>query len=180
MFVQTEVTPNPNSLTFLPGKNVSNSGSFEITKKEDTDSELVRNLLSINGVIGVFLGIDFLSINKRDDVAWDDIKHIVISLINDFYATGKEFVIANELFEEKNEGHNEIEKKIINILETKIRPAVAKDGGDIKFKEFKDGVVKVELQGSCSGCPSSTMTLKQGVQNLLCHYLPEVKEVVAI
>ena len=180
MFVQTEVTPNPNSLKFLPGKKVSNCGSFEVTKKDDTDSELVKNLLSINGVTGVFLGSDFLSINKKEEVVWEDIKHIVISLINEFYSTGKEFVIANELFEEKTEEHNEIEKKIISILETKIRPAVAKDGGDIKFKGFKDGVVKVELQGSCSGCPSSTMTLKQGVQNLLCHYLPEVKEVVAI
>jgi len=180
MFVQTEVTPNPNSLKFLPGKNVSNCGSFEVTKKEDTNSELVRNLLSINGVTGVFLGQDFLSVNKKEEVVWEDIKHIVISLINEFYATGKEFVIANELINEEKEELNEIEKKIISILETKIRPAVAKDGGDIKFKEFKDGIVKVELQGSCSGCPSSTMTLKQGVQNLLCHYLPEVKEVVAI
>ena len=180
MFVQTEITPNPNSLKFLPGKNVSMRGSFEVTKKEDTDSELVRNLLSINGVIGVFLGEDFLSINKKEEIVWEDITHIVISLINDFYSNGKEFVIANELFEEKKDEHSEIEKKIISILETKIRPAVAKDGGDIKFKEFKDGIVKVELQGSCSGCPSSTMTLKQGVQNLLCHYLPEVKEVVAI
>ncbi len=180
MFIQTEVTPNPNSLKFLTGKNVSKSGSFEVTKKEDTDNELVRNLLSINGVTGVFLGTDFLSINKKEDIVWEDIKHIVISLINDFYATGKEFVIANELFEEKKEEFNEIEKQIISILETKIRPAVAKDGGDIKFKEFKNGIVKVELQGSCSGCPSSTLTLKQGVQNLLCHYLPEVKEVVAV
>ena len=180
MFVQTEVTPNPNSLKFLPGKNVSNSGSFEVTKKEDTNSELVRNLLSINGVTGVFLGQDFLSVNKKEEVIWEDIKHIVISLINDFYATGKEFVIASDLFEEKKEELKEIEKKIISLLETKIRPAVAKDGGDIKFKEFKNGIVKVELQGSCSGCPSSTMTLKQGVQNLLCHYLPEVKEVVAV
>ena len=180
MFIQTETTPNPNSLKFLPGKNVSTGGSFEVTKKEDTDNELVRNILSINGVTGIFLGADFLSINKKEDVVWEDIKHIVISLINDFYATGKEFVITNELFEEKKKEFNEIEKKIISILEKKIRPAVAKDGGDIKFKEFKDGVVKVELQGSCSGCPSSTMTLKQGVQNLLCHYLPEVKEVVAI
>ena len=180
MFIQTEVTPNPNSLKFLPGKNVSNSGSFEVTKKEDTDSELVRNLLSINGVTGVFLGVDFLSINKKEETNWEDIKHIVISLVNEFYSTGKEFVIASELIGKKKEEHNEIEKKIISILETKIRPAVAKDGGDIKFKEFKDGVVKVELQGSCSGCPSSTMTLKQGVQNLLCHYLPEVKEVIAI
>ena len=180
MFIQTQVTPNPNSLKFLPGKTVSNRGSFEITNKKDTESELVRNLLSINGVTGIFLGADFLSINKKEEIIWEDIKHIVISLINDFYSTGKEFVIANELYEEKKETHNEIEKKIINILETKIKPAVAKDGGDIKFKEFKDGVVKVELQGSCSGCPSSTITLKQGVQNLLCHYLPEVKEVIAI
>ena len=180
MFIQTEVTPNPNSLKFLPGKTVSNSGSFEVTKKEDTDNELVRNILSINGVTGIFLGSDFLSVNKKEDVIWEDVKHIVISLINDFYSMGKEFVIASDLFEENKEEYNEIEKKIISILETKIRPAVAKDGGDIKFKEFKDGVVKVELQGSCSGCPSSTMTLKQGVQNLLCHYLPEVKEVIAI
>ena len=180
MFVQTEATPNPNSLKFLPGKSVSNRGSFEVTKKEDTNNELVRNLLSINGVTGIFLGQDFLSVNKKEDVIWEDIKHIAISLINDFYATGKEFVIENELFEEKKEELKEIDKKIISLLETKIRPAVAKDGGDIKFKEFKNGVVKVELQGSCSGCPSSTMTLKQGVQNLLCHYLPEVKEVVAV
>ena len=180
MFIQTEATPNPNSLKFLPGKRVSNNGSFEVTKKEETDSELVRNLLSVNGVTAVFLGADFLSINKKEEISWDDIKHITISLINDFYSTGKEFVIANELFGEEKEKHSEIEKQIISILESKIRPAVAKDGGDIKFKEFKDGVVKVELQGSCSGCPSSTMTLKQGVQNLLCHYLPEVKEVVAI
>ena len=180
MFVQTEVTPNPNSLKFLPGKTVSNNGVFEVTKKEQIDNELVRNLLSINGVKGVFLGSDFLSINKSDNVDWEDVKHIVISLINDFYSTGKEFVIENGLLDKKETDLIEIEKKIIKILDTKIRPAVAKDGGDIKFKEFKDGVVKVELQGSCSGCPSSTMTLKQGVQNLLCHYLPEVKEVVAI
>ena len=180
MFVQTESTPNPNSLKFLPGKTVSNNGSFEITKKDETNSELVKNILSVNGVNGVFLGSDFLSINKSENIDWEDIKHIVISLINDFYLTGKEFVIANELVRDKKSELKEIEKKIISLLETKIRPAVAKDGGDIKFKEFKDGIVKVELQGSCSGCPSSTMTLKQGVQNLLCHYLPEVKEVVAV
>ena len=180
MFVQTEVTPNPNSLKFLPGKIVSNNGSFEVTKKEETDSELVRNLLSVSGVTSVFLGSDFLSINKSGNVEWEDIKHIVISLINDFYSSGRDTIITNQPFGEKKNELKEIEKKIINLLETKIRPAVAKDGGDIKFKEFKDGIVKVELQGSCSGCPSSTMTLKQGVQNLLCHYLPEVKEVVAV
>ena len=180
MFVQTEVTPNPNSLKFIPGKLVSNNGSFEITKKDQANNELVRNLLSINGVTGIFLGSDFLSINKLENVEWEDIKHIVISLINDFYATGKEFVIDENLNEENNSEFAEIEKQIIKILDTKIRPAVAKDGGDIKFKEFKNGIVKVELQGSCSGCPSSTMTLKQGVQNLLCHYISEVKEVIAV
>ena len=179
MFVQTETTPNPNSLKFLPGKTVSNGGSFEINNKDDVKNELIRNLMSINGVEGIFLSKDFISINKYDDTSWDEIKHIVISLINDFYSTGKEFVIDKSPFE-TNENLGEIEKKIVQILDQKIRPAVAKDGGDIKFKEFKDGIVMVQLQGSCSGCPSSTMTLKQGVQNLLCHYLPEVKEVVAV
>ena len=179
MFVQTEVTPNPNSLKFLPGKKVSNSGPYEITKKEDSENALVRNILSVNGVEGIFLGEDFISVNKNDLTKWEDIKHIVISLINDFYSEGKEFVIYESL-NEQNSNLDEIEQKIVKILDQKIRPAVARDGGDIKFKEFKDGVVKVQLQGSCSGCPSSTMTLKQGVQNLLCHYLPEVKQVEAV
>ena len=179
MFVQTETTPNPNSLKFIPGKTVSNRGSFEVNKIEESNNELIRNLLSIDGVEGIFLGNDFISVNKYDRISWDDLKHIIISLINDYYSSGKDSVIDKDL----NEGvqdFKEIEKKIIKILDQKIRPAVAKDGGDIKFKEFKDGVVKVQLQGSCSGCPSSTMTLKQGVQNLLCHYIPEVKEVEAI
>ena len=179
MFVQTEVTPNPNSLKFLPGKKVSNSGPYEITNKNETQNTLIRNLLSINGVEGIFLGEDFISINKKEIIKWDEIKHIVISFINDFYSEGKEFVI-DESLEEENSNLNELEQKIVKILDQKIRPAVARDGGDIKFKEFKDGIVTVNLQGSCSGCPSSTMTLKQGVQNLLCHYIPEIKEVIAV
>ena len=179
MFVQTEITPNPNSLKFIPGKVVSSVGSFEVTRNDNVNNELIRNILSVNGVEGIFLGKDFISVNKYDENSWDDIKHIVISHINEFYASGKEFVINKDLTEQ-NESFDEIEKRIVQLLEEKIRPAIARDGGDIKFKEFKDGVVKVQLQGSCSGCPSSTMTLKQGVQNLLCHYLPEVKEVVAI
>ncbi len=179
MFVQSEITPNPNSLKFLPGKMVSKSGSFEISNKHETNNELLRNLLSINGVESIFLGKDFISINKSQITEWNEIKHIVISLINDFYLSGKEYVIDKNL-EENKKTFEEIEQKIEKILDEKIRPAVAKDGGDIKFKEFKDGIVRVQLQGSCSGCPSSTMTLKQGVQNLLCHYLPEVKKVEAI
>tara|TARA_B100000530_G_scaffold240299_1_gene156648 strand:- start:603 stop:1145 length:543 start_codon:yes stop_codon:yes gene_type:complete len=179
MFVQTEVTPNPNSLKFLPGKTVSNFGSFEILKKDETNNELLRNLLAVNGIESIFLGKDFISINKYDEILWEEIKHIIISLINDYYSTGKECVIEKNL-NENIDNLKDIEKKIIKILDEKIRPAVAKDGGDIRFKEFKDGIVKVQLQGSCSGCPSSTMTLKQGVQNLLCHYIPEVKQVEAI
>jgi len=136
-------------------------------------------LLSIKGVDNIFLGNDFISINKYENTSWDEIKHIVISFINDFYSSGREFIIDKNLNEE-NKNLEDIEKRIIKLLDQKIRPAVAKDGGDIKFKEFSDGIVKVQLQGSCSGCPSSTMTLKQGVQNLLCHYIPEVKGVEAI
>ena len=181
MFVQTQVTPNPNSLKFLPGKKVSNSGSYEITKKDEIKNDLVRNILSINGVTGVFLGKDFISVNKLEKINWDEIKHIVITLINEYYQSGKTYVIdenVNEINSKKN--LLEVEKQIIKILETKIKPAVARDGGDIRFEEFKDGIVTVRLQGSCSGCPSSTMTLKQGVQNLLCHYIADVKEVKAI
>ena len=180
MFVQTQKTPNPNSLKFLPGKKVSEDGPYEILNKDETDNYLIRNILSINGVTGIFLGEDFLSVNKESDIDWEYIKHIVISHINEYYAEGNESVIKNKTNFVEDSSYNEIEKKIINILETKVRPAVAKDGGDIKFKEYKDGKVKVELQGSCSGCPSSTLTLKQGVQNLLCHYIPEVKEVLAV
>ncbi len=180
MYVQTQKTPNPNSLKFIPGKLVSNHGSFEINNKDEVNNDLVRNILSINGVTGIFLGEDFLSVNKKENIDWEDVKHIVISLINEFYSDGKEFIIDKKLDNEKQVDYDEIEKQIIKILDTKIKPAVARDGGDIKFKEFKNGVVTVQLQGSCSGCPSSTMTLKQGVQNLLCHYIPEVKEVIAV
>ena len=179
MFVQTEITPNPNSLKFLPGKIVSKQGSFEITKKEETNNNFIRELLSVAGVEGVYLGADFISINKKDHSSWDDIKHIIISLINDFYSKGNDFVVDTNL-NEAGENLKDIEKKIVKLLEEKIRPAVARDGGDIKFKEYVDGVVRVQLQGSCSGCPSSTMTLKQGVQNLLCHYIPEIKRVEAV
>ena len=179
MFVQIETTPNPNSIKFLPGKIVSNNGSFEINDKNESNNELIRNLLSVNGVESIFLGKDFVSVNKYEDIEWEELKHIIISLINDYYSNGKEFVIDKNL-NENLENLKDIEKKIVQILNEKIRPAVAKDGGDIKFKEFKNGIVRVQLQGSCSGCPSSTMTLKQGVQNLLCHYIPEVKQVEAI
>tara|TARA_B100000586_G_scaffold103190_1_gene73885 strand:- start:682 stop:1224 length:543 start_codon:yes stop_codon:yes gene_type:complete len=180
MFVQTEITPNPNSLKFLPGKKVSNDVPIELTDKNESNNELVKNILSINGVTGVFLSDDFLSVNKDEKIEWEDLKHIIISFINDYYSNGNEIIIDKKSKSSSSLNLSDVEKKIINILETKVRPAVARDGGDIKFKEFKDGVVIVNLQGSCSGCPSSAMTLKQGVQNLLCHYIPEIKEVIAI
>ena len=180
MFVQTETTPNPNSLKFLPEKKVLTKGSFEVFDKKETDNELIRNILSINGVKSVFLTESFLSVNKNEKIEWEDLKHIIISFINDFYSSGRDNIIDKKEDDKSENDLEDIEKKIIKILDTKIRPAVARDGGDIRFKEFKNGTVKVVLQGSCSGCPSSTMTLKQGVQNLLCHYIPEVKEVLAI
>ena len=180
MFVQTLNTPNPNSLKFLPGEKVSLSGPLEFTEKNQTTNELIRNILSVNGVTGIFISDDFLSVNKSSEKEWEDIKHIIISLINEYYSSGKKYIYESSSEKNKQDTMNEIEKKIIKILETKIRPAVARDGGDIKFKEFKDGKVKVEMQGSCSGCPSSTLTLKQGVENLLKHYIPEVTEVIPI
>ena len=180
MFVQTQNTPNPNSLKFIPGKKVSNNGPVEITDKSKSKNELVRNILSMNGVTGIFLGEDFLSVNKDEKTEWNDLKHIIISFINDYYSNGNEIIIENNKTSSSKIELPEIERKIIKILETKIRPAVARDGGDIRFKDYNNGIVTVQLQGSCSGCPSSTMTLKQGVQNLLCHYIPEIKEVIAI
>ena len=179
MFIQTQQTPNPNSLKFLTEKKVSLVGPIEFKDKSESSVSLIKNILSINGVTGIFLSDDYLSVNKDTNSKWEDLKHIIISYINDFYAKGRDCVIDKDL-KEDSQNLEEIEQKIVKILDQKIRPAIAKDGGDIKFKEFKDGIVKVQLQGSCSGCPSSIMTLKQGVQNLLCHYIPEVKEVESI
>ena len=180
MFIQTEKTPNPNSLKFIPGKRVLTEGNIEILEKNQIDNELVKNIFSIDGVESIFLSEDFLSVNKREEIKWENLIYIIKSYINDYYSSGKEITIDQYNKSSAKYDLDDIEKKIIKILDTKIRPAVARDGGDIKFQEFSNGIVKVKLQGSCSGCPSSTMTLKQGVQNLLCHYIPEVKEVLAI
>ena len=179
MFVQTQKTPNPNSLKFIPGKIISNTNSMEFSKKDIVENHLIKNILSINGVESIFLGSDFLSVNKNDNIDWEDIKHIVISLINEFFDEGNQLIIDKNIKKISDKDYKDIEKKIIHILETKVKPAVANDGGDIKFLNYKEGIVKVKLQGSCSGCPSSTITLKQGVQNLLKHYIPDVKQVEA-
>ena len=179
----TELTPNPDSLKFLSEKTISEAGTEEFQKKDlnTIKNEFVKNLLNLKGVELVLLSDNFLSVKKTKEISWDVLKPTVISHINDYFQTNKKPILVKKTTKQNNNlDSNNIEERIIKVLDSKIRPAVARDGGDIKFKSFKDGVVHVELQGSCSGCPSSTMTLKQGVQNLLCHYLPEVKEVVAI
>ena len=183
MYVQTEETPNPNTLKFLPGKTVSEVGSFEFTAKDQTENRLIKGILSMKEVNMVFLGQDFITVKKTEQILWKEIKPKIISLINEYYLKDNVSILDKNYVKQKSndkEPTDEVVKKIISILDEKIRPAVARDGGDIKFKSFENGLVTVELQGSCSGCPSSIMTLKQGVQNLLCHYVPEVKKVEAV
>ncbi|MAH53759.1 MAG: NifU family protein [Pelagibacteraceae bacterium] len=182
MFVETESTPNPDTLKFLPGKKVSEVGPVEFFKnKKNIKVLLARKILSLQGVAMVFFGENFITVKKERDLEWENLKHSIISEINEHYSKGNNIVISKDFDKLESESFesNETIKKINEILNSKIRPAVAKDGGDIAFKSFKNGVVTVELKGSCSGCPSSIMTLKQGVQNLLCHYVPEVKSVEA-
>ena len=191
MIVETEHTPNPNTLKFLPGKKVSEVGPIEFLKNDkNIKVSLANKILTLEGTVMVFFGKDFITVKKEKDLNWKDMKHGIISEINDYYSKGNEVVVGKDLklakilsettSDIKPVQSNEIINKINEVLDTKIRPAVARDGGDITFKSFKDGIVTVELKGSCSGCPSSIMTLKQGVQNLLCHYIPEVKSVEAI
>jgi NFU1 iron-sulfur cluster scaffold homolog, mitochondrial len=185
MIVETENTPNPNTLKFLPGKKVSEIGPMEFLKTDkNIKVPLVNKILAIEGTLMVFLGEDFITVKKEENLTWDDLKHGIISEINESYSKENNVILKKILFDstrpiQKGES-SEIINKINEILDTKVRPAVARDGGDITFKSFKDGLVTVELKGSCSGCPSSVMTLKQGVQNLLCHYIPEVKNVEAV
>ena len=179
MLIQIQNTPNPNSLKFIPEAKVSEVGPIEFLDIKKTDNKLIRDILSLNGVRGIFVYEDFLSVNKSSSIEWEEIKHIIISYINDFYSKGNKSIISKTTYEASNKIYSDLEKKIINILETKVRPAVSKDGGDITFQNFQNGIVTVKLQGSCSGCPSSTMTLKRGVENLLSHYVPEVKEVIS-
>ena len=191
MMVEIEHTPNPDTLKFLPGKKVSEVGPIEFLKNDKSIKvSLANKILSLEGTVMVFFGKDFITVKKEKDLNWEDMKHGIISEINDYYSKGNEVVVGKDLrlvkilsesvSDSKPVESNAVVNKINEILDSKIRPAVARDGGDIAFKSFKDGIVTVELKGSCSGCPSSIMTLKQGVQNLLCHYVPEIKSVEAI
>ncbi len=180
--IQTELTPNPNSLKFLSEKTISDIGTEEY-KRDDISkisNQFIKELLSFNGVELVLLSKNFLSVKKKENISWDELKPMVISHINDYFENNKEPILKAKIEKEKKDLNNdETIKKIIDVLDTKVRPAVARDGGDIKFQSFENGVVKVNLQGSCSGCPSSLMTLKQGVQNILKHYVKEVNSVEA-
>jgi Fe-S cluster biogenesis protein NfuA len=181
--IQTESTPNPDSLKFISEKIISATGTeeFQKSKINEVSNTFIKELLGFNGVELILLSKNFLSVKKTKDVTWNELKPMVISHLNDYFERNDEPILKDDQMQlnKANDG-NEIAKKIIEVLDTKVRPAVARDGGDIKFKSFENGVVKVELQGSCSGCPSSLMTLKQGVQNLLKHYVKEVNSVEAI
>ena len=181
--IQTESTPNPDSLKFLSEKTLSSIGTEEFKKERENEIKIpfVKELLNFKGVELILLSEKFLSVKKTKEVSWNELKPMVISHLNDYFEKNNEPILKEgKKLVENAKNNDETVNKIIEVLDTKIRPAVARDGGDIKFKSFENGVVKVQLQGSCSGCPSSTATLKQGVQNLLCHYIPEVKEVEAI
>tara|TARA_Y100000590_G_scaffold288848_1_gene325222 strand:- start:2144 stop:2701 length:558 start_codon:yes stop_codon:yes gene_type:complete len=185
MMIETQFTPNPDTLKFLPGKKVSEVGPLEFLKNDKSIKvPLANKILSLEGTVMVFFGEDFITVKKEKDLNWESLKHGIISEINDYYSKGNDVVVKKDsqksVKQRDSNQSNEIINKINEVLDAKIRPAVARDGGDITFKSFNDGVVTVELKGSCSGCPSSVMTLKQGVQNLLCHYIPEVKSVEAI
>ena len=179
--IQIETTPNPDSLKFLSEKTLSAIGTEEF-KKSNLDSvkiPFIKEILNFSGVELVLISDNFLTVKKEKKASWDSLKPMIISQLNDYFERTKDPILT-DIKTKKKTDDNETISKIKDVLDTKIRPAVARDGGDIKIKSFDNGVVKVELQGACSGCPSSIMTLKQGVQNLLKHYVKEVNSVEAI
>jgi len=180
--IQTETTPNPDSLKFLSENVISAAGTEEFHKSKESEitNPFIKELLNFGGVELILLSKNFLSVKKTKDVSWEVLKPMVISHLNDYFEKNNQPILTDNNIDKKTNIKDETVNKILEVLNTKIRPAVARDGGDIKFKSFENGVVKVELQGSCSGCPSSLMTLKQGVQNLLKHYVKEVNSVEAI
>ena len=182
--IHIENTPNPNALKFLSEKKISSVGTQEFKKVniKKINNYFIKNLLNLDGVELVLVSENFLSVKKNEKISWDSLKPSIVSSLNDYFQKNEEPILSttDEAEPEQKIEDNKTIDQINDILNTKIRPAVAKDGGDITFKSFKDGIVTVELKGSCSGCPSSTATLKQGVQNLLCHYVKEVKSVEAI
>lgn len=182
MFIQTEATPNPATLKFLPGKPVLGSGTKDFRDAEAAAvSPLAMALFSVSGVSGVFLGSDFVTVTKMDDADWQHIKPAVLGAIMEHYLSGapvlEEKAGESASGEDYDEADSDIVHTIKDLLETRVRPAVAQDGGDITFQSYRDGIVFLNMRGACSGCPSSTATLKNGIENLLRHFVPEVVEV---
>ena len=183
MFIQTENTPNPATLKFIPGEKVLGSSTANFNKKEDAvKSPLATSLFEISGVEAVFLGGDFISVTKSDEKDWGHLKTEVLTTIMEHYVTGRPVINEESSKTESNtnEDDDEIVKQIRELIDTRVRPSVAQDGGDIIFHGFEDGIVKLEMHGACSGCPSSTITLKNGIENMLKHYVPEVESVEAV
>ena len=183
MFIQTEETPNPLTLKFLPGREVLKNGSVDYRSEEEaSNSPLASALFNVDGVVGVFFSDDFITISKRDDKDWQLMKPGILGVIMEHFTANKPIINPGEpdnLDATPQEEDDEIVSQIKELLYTRVRPAVAQDGGDIVFEGFSDGVVTVQMRGACAGCPSSTATLKMGIENMLRHYIPEVKEVIA-
>ena len=182
MFIQTEQTPNPQTLKFLPGKVVMDDGTaFFQNIEESSNSPFAKRLFDVDGVQGVFFGSDFITITKSQSIDWQVMKPLILGSIMDHYNSGEETISKDKKNDNKSlksdENDDDIVKQIKELLDTRVRPAVAMDGGDIVYDSFKDGIVYLHMQGACSGCPSSTATLKMGIENMLKHYVPEVQEV---
>ena len=182
MFIQTEQTPNPQTLKFLPGKVVMDDGTaFFQNIEESSNSPFAKRLFDVDGVEGVFFGSDFITITKSQSIDWQVMKPLILGSIMDHYNSGEETISKDKKNDNESlksdENDDDIVKQIKELLDTRVRPAVAMDGGDIVYDSFKDGIVYLHMQGACSGCPSSTATLKMGIENMLKHYVPEVQEV---
>tara|TARA_B100000700_G_C15021171_1_gene845805 strand:- start:1720 stop:2271 length:552 start_codon:yes stop_codon:yes gene_type:complete len=180
MFIQTELTPNPKTVKFLPGKEVSPKKSINFAKTDDaSNSPLAKRLFLIDGVESIFLGSDFISITKIENIEWQELKPLILSQIMQHYMSGDSIIeeIKDDILLELSEEDKEIATQIEDLLETRVRPSVASHGGDIVFHSYSKGIVELEMRGACSGCPSSMATLKMGVENMLKHYIPEIMEV---
>ena len=180
MFIQTEMTPNPATLKFLPGREVMPEGTANFTRPEDAvHSPLALRLFGLDGVAGVFLGSDFVTVTKMPDREWESLKPIILGSIMDHFTSGQPVLTGSgtAVLVEDDSDDDEIVAQIKDLIETRVRPAVAQDGGDILFRGFEDGIVYLHMQGACSGCPSSTATLRHGIENMLRYYVPEVQEV---
>ncbi|MBQ4874740.1 MAG: NifU family protein [Rickettsiaceae bacterium H1] len=183
MFIQTEDTPNPNTLKFLPGLTVVEKGTLEFVNEEEAkNSELASLLFKVRGVVGILFGYDFISVTKSAEKKWELMKPDILTLIMEYFTinSGRDILSSNDINIEYDESDNEVVKQIQELIYTRIKPAVMQDGGDIEFKKYKNGVVFLQLKGACSGCPSAAITLKDGIEDMLKYYIPQVQLVQAI